>query len=233
MENDKIVNGNCWAAYFDILGFKEFVLGFDDPENPHCYGVFVAELYNHMLESFSEYTCGSRVFTAWFSDTFLLYTADDSYESFVSIAHRAASLCSVLVARHRPVRGSLGTGRLYAEQEKSIFIGSALIDAYKYGEKQNWIGFVMTPKAEDKFNSIPKDDGRKKTPWGCCDYCKYDVPMKGGHEKLWTAKIGRFPGVREVINQGANGSNEYREKYKNTLDFIDECSDPRFTGLGT
>lgn len=242
MECENIINGNCWVAYFDILGFKKFVLKFDYPENPHCYGVFVEEFYNDMLECLSRYTCESRIFTAWFSDTFLLYTSDDSYESFVSIAYRATNVCAGLVMQHHPVRGALGTGRLFAEREKNIFVGSALIDAYEYGEKQNWISFVITPEAKNRFNDrAAGKNGDKKTPWTCCDYCIYDVPMKDENEKLyserlWTAKIGKIPYVREVINQGANSkslTDKHRVKYKNTLDFIDKCSDPSFSGMDT
>ena len=222
---DKIVNGNCWIAYFDLLGFKEYVLDFDFPTHPHCYGVFVEELYNNILECFKDLPERSRIYTTWFSDTFLAYTLDDSYESFVSIAFGSLLTCAKLVAKHHPVRGALGTGRLYAEQKKNIFVGSALIDAYEYGEKQNWIGFSVTPKAEEKFNDISPDG---KTPWTCCDQHKYDVPMKskngGFHvEKLWVANIERYSEVRRIITEGANSQglkDKYKIKYENTLTFL-------------
>jgi len=228
MENDKIINGNCWVAYLDLLGFQDYVLKFDHPENPQAYGVFVEEIYNRMLESVSKWACESRILVAWFSDTFLLYSSDDSYESFVAIAYSASYACSTLVMRHYPVRGALGTGRLYADQERNIFVGSALIDAYKYGEKQDWIGFVITPQAGKKFNErVAEKEGDKKTPWTCCDYYEYDVPMKGENgkpytERLWAANIGQIQYVRTVINDGANSrDSRVRIKYENTKKFLE------------
>lgn len=222
---DKIVNGDCWVAYFDLLGFKNYVLSFDFPTYPHCYGVFVKELHNKTVERFKNLRSYSRIFTTWFSDTFIAYTLDGSYESFASIAFGSLQICAELVSIHRPVRGALGTGRLYAEQKKNILVGSALIDAYEYGEKQNWIGFAITPKAEEKFNDVaPKG----KTPWACGDYYEYDVPMKGENgefhsEKLWAANIEGFPEVRRIITEGANSqslNDKYKIKYENTLTFL-------------
>ena len=51
----------------------------------------------------------------------------------------------MLILKEIPVRGSLSIGDLYTLQRKNIFIGKALIDAYEYGEKQNWLGFILTP----------------------------------------------------------------------------------------
>ncbi len=226
MENNKnIINGNCWVAYFDLLGFKKYVLDFDFLTHPHCYGVFVEELYNKILERFKKLDLRSRIFTTWFSDTFLAYTLDDSYESFISIAYGSLLTCAELVMKHHPVRGALGTGRLYAEQKKNIFVGSALIDAYEYGEKQNWIGFAVTPKAEEKFNDIAPEG---KTPWTCCDYHEYDVPMKDENgkfysEKLWAANIERLSEVRRIITEDANSQglkDKHKIKYENTLKFL-------------
>ncbi len=222
---DKIVNGNCWVAYLDLLGFKEYVLSFDSPTNPNCYGVFVEVIYDKILECLKNLDLHPRIFTTWFSDTFLAYTLDDSYESFISIAWGSLYTCAELVVGHHPVRGALGTGLLYAEQKKNIFVGSALIDAYKYGEKQNWIGFAVTPKAEEKFNDIAPEG---KTPWTCCDYYKYDVPMKGENgefhsEKLWAANIEKLSEVRRIITEGANSQglkDKHKIKYENTLTFL-------------
>jgi hypothetical protein len=210
MDDRDVIDGDCWVAYFDVLGFRDLVLRFDYPEYPHCYGAFVRAIYGHMLESVQKWAYETRLFCAWFSDTFLLYTPVDSYGSFAAIAGSASSACSTLVIRHYPVRGALGTGRLYADRERNIFVGSALINAYEYGEKQDWIGFAITPEANKKFNDrVRARGGVKKTPWTCCDYYEYDVPIKetngkSSTERLWAANIGQIPYVKTVISDGAN-----------------------------
>lgn len=183
--------------------------------------MFVEEIYNKILECLKGLNLRSRIFTTWFSDTFLAYTLDDSYESFISIAHGVSLTCATLVMKRRPLRGALGTGRIYAEQKKNIFVGSGLIDAYKYGEKQNWIGFVITPKAEEKFTNIAPEG---ETLW-TRNYHNYDVPMKDKNgrfysKKLWVANIESLPGVRRIITEGAISQDEHKIKYENTLNFL-------------
>ena len=228
MDDSEAMNGDCWVAYFDILGFRDHVLRFDYPAHPHCYAVFVQEIYERMLKSVKQWAYEPRIFCIWFSDTFLLYTSDDSYESFVAIAHSASSACSTLVMRHYPARGALGTGRLYADRGRNIFVGSALINAYEYGEKQDWIGFVITPEAMKKFNNrVGPVEGGGKTPW---PYYEYDVPIKGANgkactERLWAANIGQISYVRTVINDGANSKYpKVKIKYENTRKFLDSLA---------
>jgi hypothetical protein len=35
-----------------------------------------------------------------------------------------------------------------------LFFGEALIEAYEYGEAQNWIGLILCPSAEEKLNDL-------------------------------------------------------------------------------
>jgi len=48
-------------------------------------------------------------------------------------------------------------GELYTQKKKNIFLGRALIDAYEYGEKQNWLGFILTPKVYERLKNTDLD----------------------------------------------------------------------------
>lgn len=237
MENNNIINGNCWVAYFDILGFKNRlskVLGYSktDEEVPPAMDAFVEVYYKTILRKLQEKGkwLPDKVSIHWFSDTFLLYTFDDSPESFLCIERSARHFFSKIICKRIPLRGALGIGAFYADKENGIFLGPALIDAYQYAEKQHWIGLVLTPKAcseSQKWNLCPPDRGK---------YIKCDVPMKGGEiEELFAYK-------REMIVNGENVllnpirqmqeeakqrhpdeyERRYKAKYENTLKFMQQ-----------
>jgi len=80
---------------------------------------------------------------SWFSDTFILFTNGSSDKEFALIERASRLFFQKLILKEIPVRGSLTIGELYTQQRKNIFLGAALIDAYEYGEKQDWLGFVL------------------------------------------------------------------------------------------
>jgi len=171
MENDKIINGNCWVACFDILGFGNDVEQFP-PE-------YVLEQYIKILEE----TEWSNVSHKWFSDCFVFYTKDDSESSFRSIDvalkfffHRMFTLCI-------PMTGCLDIGKFYVDEGKGIFFGRSLVNAHRWVEGQDWIGFVLSEEVEKKI-----DEFKVKCPNGYWDefkkyYLNYPVPCKKGVKK--------------------------------------------------
>lgn len=245
MENDNIINGNCWVAYFDIMGFKNLLTDFiaqykTKEEVPAAMDAFVEVYYKEILRKLEEkgkYSPG-KVFIHWFSDSFFLYTADDSAESLVWI-HLSASHFFLDVIRTRmALRGALSVGAFYADKEKGVFLGPALIDAYQYAEKQHCIGFVLTPKARSesqKLDLCPPDRG---------NYVEYGVPVKTKErniksevavktevERLFSFKMQNFMGVEQSIAQMQKeaknklGESEYDKvnaTYENTLKFISD-----------
>src|SRR5690606_24060404 len=43
--------------------------------------------------------------------------------------------------------GALTHGTLYSQSKENSFVGSALVDAHNYGERQAWLGLILTPSA--------------------------------------------------------------------------------------
>ncbi len=156
MENNVVINGNCWIACLDLLGFKEKVSAFERGSGCGHLDVFVRNFYGKLLDELQrqgKYWPG-KVFTAWASDTFLFFTRDDSKDSFGCIAGSAKHFCWSVIPKNWPLRGAIGFGQLYADRFKNIFLGSGLIDAYEYAQKQNWIGLIVTPKANSRLGDV-------------------------------------------------------------------------------
>lgn len=248
MENNKVINGNCWVAYFDILGFKNLLNDFlsqskTEDEVTLEIEAFVELYYMDILrnlEKKGEYN-PDKVFTRWFSDTFFFYTVDDSPESLCCIEKSATHFFVDVIWKKMPLRGALGFGAFYADKKNGIFLGPALIDAYEYGEKQNWIGLVISPKAcvkLQKINLCPPDRG---------GYVEYDVPtkskekniksevvLKNETKKLFSFKMQKYMQVEESIREMKQEAENKLDKgrydkvkaiYENTLKFIKDTKD--------
>jgi hypothetical protein len=82
---------------------------------------------------------------SWFSDTFIIYSRDDSEREFAYVEQVGRLFFQQLILHQIPVRGALTHGSLYSQSSQNIFVGPALIDAYNYAEKQRWLGFILTP----------------------------------------------------------------------------------------
>ncbi|MBN2269339.1 MAG: hypothetical protein JXN61_01920 [Sedimentisphaerales bacterium] len=75
------------------------------------------------------------------------------------------------------LRGCLNYGRFYADRVKRIYYGTGLIEAYELAESQDWIGFVLSEKAQNRMSECRTKTNR--TCWDACKshYIEYDVPL--------------------------------------------------------
>ncbi len=215
----KIVYDNCWVAYFDMLGFKEII-----EEHKGHIDSFVRGVYNGFIQEVKKR--GDRISDAlikihytWFSDTFVFYSSDDTYESYSSIDLLAHEFFQSMIFRRHPLRGALTLGEFYADNGEHTYVGPALIDAYEYTEKQNMIGFVLTPMARKKLCEPGYAINR-------IEYSEYEVsikPEKIEKQKLFAHKNPRLKSSieqmkQEAINRKCNDS--IIQKYNNTLVFL-------------
>ena len=237
MESNQIINGNCWVACCDLLGFKKQILGFEQSGVGHL-DIFVKNFYNELLDEQTiqgEYW-PDKVFTAWASDTFLFFTHDDSIDSFGCISVTTKCFSWRVMKKSWPLRGAIGFGQLYADKSNNVFLGSGLIDAYQYAEKQNWIGIIVTPKANSRLHELNVE--LKKRP---VMFREYDVPLKRKDIKngicanvektecLFAVRIQELSNVRRYVEQmqckAMNDKDyevEHKAKYENTLKFFRE-----------
>jgi hypothetical protein len=168
MDNYRTEYGSYWVAYFDLMGFESMVRG-ENAVGPIRFEVY-EPLLTEIKNGFKEVEC------KWFSDTFLFYTPDHSRTCWSGISDVCESFFYRAIEQQIPVRGCLSIGDFYAEGD--ILVGPALIEAYRLAERQDWLGFVLSPKAVAKCNQY--GIGRKH-------YREYDVPVHDGKsERLET-----------------------------------------------
>lgn len=219
MGKDQIIYGNCWIAYFDILGFKKLV-----NSNRRNIDSFAQTIYDEVLEEIINRSdriteaLNKKVNYAWFSDTFILFTEDDTYASYSSLDIVLWEVFQKMISKRHPLRGALSVGEFYANKNRSTYIGQALIDAYIYAEKQQWIGLILTPETRKKLSEpgYTLDSTR---------YSEYPVPIKPEKdEKLFARNICNLKKNVVQMQQAAENEKEYevrlKVKYDNTLKFI-------------
>ncbi len=135
-------------SYFDLLGFSNIIR---DNKIEH-----IIPLYEEVLK-FLHSSASTKIKYgldySWFSDTFLLFTKGDTEGEFSLIEQASRLFFEKLITNHIPVRGSLTIGEFYTQKEKNIFLGKALVEAYEYGETQNWLGFILTPSVYEYLSN--------------------------------------------------------------------------------
>lgn len=159
---------NCktrWLGYFDLLGTSELIRA------GKATTVFLA--YQDALKELGEWQGRhAEVNHAWFSDTFILFTEDDSIESFGAIERVCRWFVSSLLLRQIPVRGSMSCGKLYVDHSNSIYLGRALLEAYEWGECQDWIGFLLCPSSITKLTDLKLPVSER------LHYVQCEIPLK-------------------------------------------------------
>lgn len=225
MENDKVIDGNCWVAYFDILGFSNMVRSFPVE--------YVKEEYKKAIKKGEEYHVNCRFM--FFSDSFIFYTENDSHNSYCGISAASELFFEAMFLKEIPMRGCLNVGQFYADEENGIFFGQALIKAYHLAEGQNWIGFVLSETARKKSVVFKAN----KDFW----YLEYEVPYieEPKHRKL----LAYYPNILimqsfpEPANHqqtrllGALDTMELKAQliYRKDNKLVDKAKDPDFIRL--
>jgi hypothetical protein len=216
--------GNKWVAYFDLLGFKQHVKkrGLID-----AFGLlgWCANELEICAQPFGNVNLIS------FSDTFLFYTSDDSKSSFQAISHVSRSFFDESILAGIPICGALAFGEFYADEANNLFLGKALIDAHEYGEKFDWLGFVLHPSALKKMSEVSQ-------PVSSLYYKNHLVESKNREINISKKKrvvaykagpgsilpvVGGNPylATMQEIHSSIR-SKKIRKKYQNTIRFIEK-----------
>ena len=206
-----------WFAYFDLLGFKNKVLN-------HELG-HVLPLYEQVLVNIKNSVGNLEVkgiSYSWFSDTFIVFSRGSTEEEFHVIEKIASDFFGKLIIQGIPVRGSLTYGELYSQKQKNIFLGKALIDAYEYGERQQWLGFILTPMVYDYFNKSNPYFWRKHIENNYRDVsCEKSITHKAcNNVYAFTFNDKRAEYLQSISIMKEKSGVTFHNKYDNTLSFV-------------
>jgi hypothetical protein len=216
--------GKKWVACFDILGFSKLT-------KSSLVSAF-CQVERCVLEARQKSPFHQKLGHAWFSDTFLFYAEDDSEGSFDAIEFVSTNFFEMLLLLNIPLRGAMA-----CDETNRIFIGKALVDAFHFGEKCNWVGFVLCPSAVCQIEKL-------NIPATRSTYSRFklwDVPTK---QNLCVFHLHRTFRTRALLcgARFGNGSQFMRElkamsertaspkdkvKYANSIQFLNHFSIPK------
>lgn len=226
-------------ALCDILGFSELVNTNDIRNIVENILAWLRKSLHHSLHKnafpehvppYSELQTSSKIGMAWFSDTLLLYTREDSDECIQELFGTLGWLLfETMLHGATRLRGGISYGEAFIDIENSLYVGHPIIEAYKHEQRQQWSGASLDEKAVER---VPMDarTGRFVDWW----VVPYSVPLKDGStfDTLaidWT--IGRhFPGTflpwsktsPEPTDMDWKARRGICEKWKNTKQFHDQ-----------
>ena len=161
---------------------------------------------------------------AHFSDTFLIYTPNDTLNSLAAIQWASKSFFETMLSHQIPLRGAMTCDEFYADRSNDVFLGKALVEAHEFGEKFNWIGFVLSPSATCRMTELgfPATNGDNSN-----DYKQWDAPTKRDKELVMAhflntnTAFGTQTLEQILMSMAAKTSNpEVQQKYDNTLRFL-------------
>ena len=211
---------NCWVASFDILGFKNLV----NIDGETFEASLVLEDYEetlaHLQSTCSDYHSGSLDY-CWLSDTFIIFTPDDSALSYSLIQQAGKHFFEKCLYSSVPIRGALAVGPFIRSHDGRSLMGKAFIEAFTCGEDQNWLGFLLSPSAISKARSFGLEPAHHDFVYSD------DIPMRKGKAQdvmAYRLQNGRAnfssPLIHFLQQMRHQAGIPHFEKYDRTIQFL-------------
>lgn len=171
------------VAVCDILGFKNLLRSFPLKEVVEDHlGYFRKRLYHSIYQkeppndvpSLDDLIAQKRVGFAWFPDTFLFYSLEETEDDYKNVIETVTWLIfETIFDPHVRIRAGISYGEVYIDQKNQIYLSQAISDAYELQQRQEWCGGALTKIAEAK---VPQDV--REEPRAPFYLVHYDIPMK-------------------------------------------------------
>ena len=214
---DPTKNRECWLAYLDLLGSSNLI---ESGKWEKVFYIYAESLKHFQRDGFDAHLVSKNSF----SDSFVLYTSDATNISYRAIDSFVRYFIISLINREIPIRGAMSFGQLYSDTENNLFFGQALLEAYRVGENQDWLGFVLCESAVSQLEKVGLPANER------LNYASWSIPIKQGRECNQT----KAPLLPAFIMEGGHGlclpaiqrmqaaatSPSVRQKYTNTLNFL-------------
>lgn len=236
-----VTDGNRYVAFFDILGFSNWVETMGSKE----VFVYIRGFLNLMVRACMPKSVvnpdmtvdleSSRISYIIFSDSIVYYSKDDSYESFHSMLKVCAELiCMVICGPTRMIRGAISHGEFYADPENNAYVGKALIDAYRLEGNQEWLGVSLDSNIEGTVNFIQAQKefphlivqslvhlkNSSKKPY-CLNWIDNDV-VHSSSNVLESLDACLYIGL-DTLEGNQKEIDKLRRRISNTIEFIEFC----------
>ena len=130
-----------FVGLLDVLGFSALISGGDEGARLKRYLECINTVLGDSADSAVDYVV--------FSDNIVLTTRDDAEASFQALLARCSTLFGLLLGQEIALRGAIAHGSFFRESSAGgVFVaGRAVVDAYTFETKQDWVGIMLAPSA--------------------------------------------------------------------------------------
>lgn len=162
--SDWKVKTKRYVAFLDVLGFKDYVLrhSIDDVyKRLQILNGFRPEEGEKDYDSDEEKRITFRIF----SDSIFIFTRDDG---FVTLRHFLSYVKRVIrnaLRREIPLKGAIAYGDIVVDEERNLFCGQPIIDAYLLEEDLQYMGVVFHHTFEVAYNNLSAPQHNRIQGW--------------------------------------------------------------------
>jgi hypothetical protein len=189
-------------ALCDILGFSDLVKGNPlDAVVDDVLGWFRKALHHsinkngwpEIVPAFDEINKNSRIGLAWFSDTILLFTREDTNESLQELLQTVEWLLFETMLYTPRMRAGIAYGDAFIDPKNAMYVGVPIIDAYELEQQQRWSGAALTKYASDRIPEYAREG--KFADW---PVIPYNVPIKNS-KTISTLAVNWTQGIHNQL----------------------------------
>ncbi|OZA13688.1 MAG: hypothetical protein B7X94_01990 [Hydrogenophilales bacterium 17-62-8] len=142
-------NNLRFVAHIDILGMSELVAR--DAELAWQVLSDLVEARNHVnnfeltfLDTDERTPVRAQVHCVTFSDTIVLFSKSDTLIDLRTILVVTTEMFNKALSTCIPIRVGIAHGKFFFNLDDSMYAGPALIEAYRLGERAQWIGLAAS-----------------------------------------------------------------------------------------
>lgn len=253
---------SVYVAFLDVLGFKELVENNSHEYLEHIYLNTLSANVTHALandkfviihskgqEYLTPDTRKASVNSLLVSDSIIIWTENDSIESFTDMVLTVRNLMAYSFFGGLPLRGAIAIGPLTMQmgQEPSrthnfqhTLFGKALVAACSLERVQKWSGCAISDAAVNRFEDLCKAKLSSNEIIGIKIMdenlmCRYTVPLESGDKDMFVvnwvnhhqartntpALLSAFPEHNKLKKlQKLSNDPKIEAKIQNTLKFV-------------
>ncbi|PXV66819.1 hypothetical protein CLV62_10479 [Dysgonomonas alginatilytica] len=166
---------NRFVAYFDILGFKDYVFS-NSTEDIHKMLISL----NKILPSDNDEEISEKhILCTTFSDSIFIFTKSDSIEEFRNFIQFIRRFMRNSIRRKIPLKASIAYGEIVVYRDRKIFCGKPIVNAFLLQEDLQYMGIVIHHSVEDYIIKKNKYISNKYKRY----FKEIDTPFKYGYRK--------------------------------------------------
>lgn len=169
-----------YVAHLDILGMSELVAkDLDEAWGMLSDLVAVRDRVNTLALEFTDtgdtVNIQDTIKIVTFSDTIILFTKTNTQSELRALIVLVTEMFHKAIVNCVPVRIGISLGKFYFNDLKSMYAGPALIEAYRVGERSQWLGITLADSVKDAAIKLNMKNKNSKV------IVNWDIPCKTGN----------------------------------------------------